>query len=57
MSENTATLYAALHAPVKTAHPEQGWSLLTSGVILFDDGGAILPGGDVLAPEEFLLAA
>ena len=26
-------------------HPEQGWSLLCNGVIVFDDMGEILPGG------------
>ena len=26
------------------AHPEQGWSLLCSRVVLFDDGGELLPG-------------
>ena len=25
------------------SHPEQGWSLLCNGVVLFDDGGALLP--------------
>jgi hypothetical protein len=25
------------------AHPEQGWSLLCNGVVLFDDGGHLLP--------------
>ena len=25
------------------AHPEQGWSLLCNGVVLFDDGGYLLP--------------
>lgn len=25
------------------AHPEQGWSLLCNGVIVFDDTGEILP--------------
>jgi hypothetical protein len=25
------------------AHPEQGWSLLCNGVILFDDLGVLLP--------------
>jgi hypothetical protein len=29
-------------------HPEQGWSLLCNGVIVFDDMGEILPGGRVL---------
>jgi Family of unknown function (DUF5999) len=28
-------------------HPEQGWSLLCNGVIVFDDMGEILPGGRV----------
>ena len=32
------------------AHPEQGWSLLCNGVILFDDLGEILPDGRGLAP-------
>jgi len=26
-------------------HPEQGWSLLCNGVVVFDDGGELLPGG------------
>ncbi len=30
-------------------HPEQGWSLLCNGVIVFDDMGEILPGGRVVA--------
>ena len=25
------------------SHPEQGWSLLCNGVVLFDDGGELLP--------------
>jgi hypothetical protein len=25
------------------AHPEQGWNLLCNGVIVFDDGGELLP--------------
>ena len=32
------------------SHPEQGWSLLCNGVVLFDDGGALLPGGRAVAP-------
>jgi hypothetical protein len=24
------------------SHPEQGWSLLCNGVVLFDDGGEVL---------------
>jgi hypothetical protein len=27
------------------AHPEQGWSLLCNGIVLFDDGGELLPRG------------
>lgn len=38
------------HAHVLTRHHEQGWVLLCNGVILFDDGGAILPNGRTLAP-------
>ena len=32
-------------------HPEQGWSLLCNGVIVFDDLGEILPGGRVIPPD------
>jgi hypothetical protein len=31
-------------------HPEQGWSLLCNGVVLFDDAGALLPSGREVAP-------
>lgn len=34
------------------AHPEQGWSLLCNGVVLFDDSGEILPGGLALPPHN-----
>lgn len=27
------------------AHPEQGWSLLCNGIVLFDDNGELLPDG------------
>lgn len=30
-------------ARVVASHPEQGWSLLCNGVLLFDDGGELLP--------------
>jgi len=33
--------HAAAH--VIAAHPEQGWSLLCNGVVVFDDGGELLP--------------
>ena len=33
------------HGAARTvaSHPEQGWSLLCNGVVLFDDGGELLP--------------
>jgi Family of unknown function (DUF5999) len=33
-------------------HPEQGWSLLCNGVILFDDTGKLLPDGHALPPQR-----
>jgi len=39
-------------ARVVAAHPEQGWSLLCNGVVLFDDTGELLPGGVVIAPHR-----
>jgi hypothetical protein len=36
-------------AHVLVSHPEQGWSLLCNGVIVFDDLGAVLP-GSLLVP-------
>jgi hypothetical protein len=30
------------------SHPEQGWSLLCNGVVLFDDGGELLPGSSAV---------
>lgn len=33
-------------------HPEQGWSLLCNGVVLFDDTGELLPDGSVIAPHR-----
>jgi hypothetical protein len=37
-------------ARVAVSHPEQGWSLLCNGIVLFDDAGALLPGGEAIAP-------
>ncbi|GHE57294.1 DUF5999 family protein [Streptomyces cellulosae] len=37
---------------VVAAHPEQGWSLLCDGGIVFDDTGALLPDGRVVAPHR-----
>ena len=31
-------------------HPEQGWTLLYNGVVLFDDAGALLPDGRAVSP-------
>jgi Family of unknown function (DUF5999) len=39
-------------ARIVAAHPEQGWSLLCNGVIVFDDLGAILPDGRVVPPHS-----
>ena len=37
-------------------HPEQGWSLLCNGVLLFEDTGELLPDGQVIAPHRPLVA-
>ncbi|GAB2606724.1 hypothetical protein GCM10027168_44450 [Streptomyces capparidis] len=34
------------------AHPEQGWSLLCNGVLLFEDTGELLPDGRIIAPHR-----
>jgi hypothetical protein len=39
-------------ARVVASHPEQGWSLLCNGVILFDDTGELLPDGHTLPPHR-----
>jgi Family of unknown function (DUF5999) len=33
-------------------HPEQGWSLLCNGVLLFEDTGELLPNGRVIRPHR-----
>ncbi|WP_307846597.1 DUF5999 family protein [Actinospica durhamensis] len=33
-------------------HPEQGWSLLCNGVVLFEDTGELLPDGRVIGPRR-----
>ncbi len=38
-------------AHVLISHPEQGWSLLCNGIVLFDDMGEILPDGRIVAPQ------
>jgi hypothetical protein len=43
---------------VVACHPEQGWSLLCNGVVLFEDSGEILPDGHcVHARRDELTAA
>lgn len=34
------------------SHPDQGWSLLCNGIVLFEDTGELLPTGDVIAPHR-----
>lgn len=34
------------------SHPDQGWSLLCNGIILFEDTGELLPGGMVIPPHR-----
>ena len=34
------------------SRPEQGWSLLCNGVILFDDLGELLPDGRMVLPHR-----
>ncbi|MFD4574388.1 DUF5999 family protein [Streptomyces sp. NPDC058417] len=41
---------AAAH--VVAARPEQGWSLLCDGTIVFDDSGSLLPDGRIEAPHR-----
>ncbi|MGZ2358475.1 DUF5999 family protein [Streptomyces sp. 372A] len=38
------------------SHPEQGWSLLCNGVLLFEDTGEILPDGQVIDPHRAMPA-
>ena len=39
-----------LTARAVACHPEQGWSLLCNGVVLFDDAGLLLPDGRAVCP-------
>jgi hypothetical protein len=39
-------------ARVLVSHPEQGWSLLCNGVVIFEDTGELLPDGRVVAPHR-----
>ncbi|MDX3855330.1 DUF5999 family protein [Streptomyces sp. AK02-01A] len=33
-------------------HPEQGWSLLCNGVLVFEDTGELLPDGKIIGPHR-----
>lgn len=35
----------------RISHPEQGWTLLCNGVVVFDDTGELLPDGRAVAPQ------
>ena len=39
-------------ARVIVSHPEQGWSLLCNGVVLFSDTGELLPDGRIVEPAR-----
>jgi hypothetical protein len=39
-------------ARVVASHPEQGWSLLCNGVVMFEDTGALLPDGRSIPPRQ-----
>ncbi|MGH3391138.1 MAG: DUF5999 family protein [Actinomadura sp.] len=46
-------------ARVVSGHPEQGWTLLCNGVIVFDDTGELLPDGRAVGthrPSELIAA-
>jgi hypothetical protein len=39
-------------ARVVASRPEQGWSLLCNGVLLFEDTGELLPDGRLISPHR-----
>lgn len=39
-------------ARLVASYPEQGWSLLCNGVVVFDDTGELLPDGSVVTPHR-----
>ncbi|WP_181957605.1 DUF5999 family protein [Streptomyces paludis] len=39
-------------ARLRAHHPEQGWSLLCNGVLVFEDTGELLPNGKIIAPHR-----
>jgi hypothetical protein len=44
-------------AHVIACHPEQGWSLLCNGIVLFEDSGEILPDGHCIQARRAELTA
>jgi uncharacterized protein DUF5999 len=46
-------------AHVLVSHPEQGWSLLCNGIVLFEDFGELLPDGQCSGARrrELLMAS
>ncbi|MBC6462445.1 DUF5999 family protein [Actinomadura sp. HBU206391] len=52
----TSTARGRTAARVVAFHPEQGWSLLCNGVIVFDDAGELLPDGRVVDHRADLMA-
>ncbi|MEU0221611.1 DUF5999 family protein [Streptomyces sp. NPDC006265] len=43
-------------AHVVAARPEQGWSLLCDGTVVFDDTGELLPDGRMVQPRRVTAA-
>ena len=39
-------------AHIIVSHPEQGWSLLCNGVVIFEDTGELRPDGACIAPHR-----
>jgi len=52
-----AESFARDAAHVMVAHPEQGWSLLCNGVVVFEDFGELLPDGRSVAARRADLLA
>jgi Family of unknown function (DUF5999) len=42
-------------AKTLASFPDQGWSLLCNGVVVFDDGGALLPGGGAVGRPQYAI--
>jgi Family of unknown function (DUF5999) len=48
----TSTAIDGEAAAVVAGHPEQGWSLLCNGIVLFEDTGELLPDGHAVAARR-----